>query len=311
MSGSRPVAITAIGHCGPGGGLPGWALRPALVEHPPLAALPGGAAAGLAVGVDLKRWLHRKKDRKLLSRAAELALCAFGPVIEAWDGPRAELGLFVGVGREPPDDGESEAALAAAAADGRLDIGALAGRGRDLYPPLLPLKTLPNLVLAHVSINHGVGGENNAITGAAGAGLRALVQAVRCVQAGRAPAAVAGAAESLVDLGAARDRLRLGAAGPPGEAACAVLLEPLDAARARGATVLAVVLDPACNPPATAVRGSDHHPFWGDLGVADGAVAAARAVAALREGVPGPVLVTAADPGLPPERLVVALPASC
>jgi hypothetical protein len=307
---AEPVALTAVGYCGPGGALSGGALGSALVAHAPLAALPGGALAGIADTATLRRWLVRKKDRKLLARAAELALCAFGPVVDAWPGPRESLGLFVGVGREPPDDGESEAALAASASEGRLDEAALALRGRDLYPPLLPLKTLPNLVLAHVSINFGIGGPNNAVTGAAGAGLRALVQAIVCVQEGRAPAAVAGAADSQVDLGSARDRLRLGASGPPGEAACAVLVEPLAAALARGAAVLAVVGAP-CNPPETIIRGADHHAALGDLGVADGAVAAVRAVLALGAGAPGPILVTAADPGLPAERLVVGLPAAC
>jgi hypothetical protein len=125
------------------------------------------------------------------------------------------------VGREPPDEGEAEPSMVAMHADGALDLGRLGTDGRALYPPLLPLRTLPNMILAHVSIQHGIRGENGTCAGGADAGRQALRAAMLAVREGRAPLALVGAAYSAVDLASARDRWREGAAEgcPPGEAA--------------------------------------------------------------------------------------------
>jgi hypothetical protein len=136
-----------------------------------------------------------------------------------FSGNPEDLGLFVAIGREPPDEGEAEASLAAMERDGALDLERLGGPGRALYPPLLPLRTLPNMVLAHVAIQHGIRGENGTWAGGPEAGRQALEAAIRAVAEGRAPEALAGAAYSATDLASARDRLRLGATDPPGEAA--------------------------------------------------------------------------------------------
>jgi hypothetical protein len=110
--------------------------------------------------------------------------------------------------------------------DGVLDPERFGGAGRALYPPLLPLRTLPNMVLAHVAIQHGIRGENGTYAGAAEAGAQALRAGLRIVAEGRAPYALVGAASSQVDLASARDRVRLGLDGPPGEAAIFVLIGP-------------------------------------------------------------------------------------
>ena len=273
------LAVTGIGLSSPLGADPAaaWAAldrgASGLSAHPPLAHLPDGRA-GIVAKPDFRRFLRRRKDAKLMTRATRLALAAAGAALGDWPGDRAALGLYLGVGREPPDDGDAEAALAAAAVGGVLDEARLAGRGRDLYPPLLPLKTLPNMALAHVSINLGIGGDNGAWAGGAEAGARALAEACWAITEGRAPAALAGGADSLVDLGSARDRLRMGAGGVPGEAAAVLLIEPLADARARGASVWAtlsiaeVPLAPA--PLRTA---------WGDCGAAEAAAVAALAAA--------------------------------
>ena len=238
------VAITGIGIASALGADPGAVAAAlatdtaGLTSHPPLSAL-ADDRAGVVVRPDFRRFLRRRKDAKLMTRAARLALAASGAALGDWSGDRSGLGLFLGVGREPPDDGESEPSLVAACRDGQLDAVLLAGRGRDLYPPLLPLRTLPNMGLAHVAINLGIGGENGAWAGGSEASGRALAEAFWSVVEGRCPAALAGGADSLIDLGSARDRLRQGQAGAPGEAAAMLLLEPLGAARARGAPILA------------------------------------------------------------------------
>lgn len=185
--------------------------------------------AGVVPGPDLTGWLTRKKDARLLARAARLALPAAGRALRNLPaGVAEETAIYVAVGREPPDDPEAEPSLLAMAVDGVLNRERLGGRGRELYPPLLPLRTLPNMVLAHVSIQHGLRGENGTFAGEAVAGLQAVRAACLAVDEGRAPFALAGAAFSGVDLASARDRLRLGQTAPPGEAAVFVLVGPGD-----------------------------------------------------------------------------------
>ena len=199
--------------------LPAGLRRVAALAHLP------DDRAGVVDGPDLGPWLKRRKDAKMLPRAAQLALPAAGAALGDWPGDREALGLYVAVGREPPDEGEAEAALAQMHRGGRLARDLIAA-GRAAYPPLLPLRTLPNMVLAHVAINLGIRGENAVYAGGADAGLCAWWEGVRAIREGRVPAALVGAAYSAVDLASARDRLRLGLVGPPGEGAIFALLLP-------------------------------------------------------------------------------------
>ena len=115
--------------------------------------------------VDDRPLLTRRRDRKLFSRAATLLLYAASNALAGWEGDREELGLFVGVRREPPDTGEAEAAILASASNKVLSTALLAEEGRQLYPPLQPLKTLPNMALAHVAIQLGIRGESGVVPG--------------------------------------------------------------------------------------------------------------------------------------------------
>jgi hypothetical protein len=284
------VVISGLGLLTPLGASPAqleatWAAgRSALAPSAELAALPCDLAARIE-RVDLKPWLLRRKDRKLMSRAAQLALPAAGQALADWPGDREELGLFVGVGREPPDTGDSEASLAASAREGRLCPEALATRGRELYPPLLPLLTLPNLVLSHISINLGIRGWNGTVAGEAAAGLGALVEGCYAVAEGRCPAALVGGADSLVDFGSARDRYRLGRAGPqraPAEGAVFFLLE-----REREAHRALARLEPVRRGSSSGPPRTEHHLRCGDLGAADGLLALALALVQGRWGEHG------------------------
>lgn len=286
MSGLAEVVVTRVGLLCPLGAEPAEVLvrlqagERAALPQPGLAALPDPRAA-VVPGPDLRPLLKRRKDARLLARPAELALAAATAALGAALEDRRDLGLFLGVGREPPDQGESEPALAASARDGLLDEALLAGPGRDLYPPLLPLRTLPNMALAHVSINLNIFGENGAWAGGIGAGWAALHSAWWAVAEGRASAALAGGADSLVDLGSARDRLRMGATGPPGEAAAILLLESRAAAEARGATALCrlTLLAPDAAEALRDQRAPPLRAAMGDLGAAEGPLLLALAVA--------------------------------
>lgn len=168
-------------------------------------------------------FLKRKKDFRLLPRAAVLALPAAGRALTGFVDDPEDLGLFVGVGREPPDEGEAEPSLCALANEGRLDLSQMP-QAQALYPPLLPLRTLPNMILAHVSIQYGVRGENGTFAGGAEAGQQALIEGIRAVEEGRCRFALVGAAHSNTDAASTRDRWRQGIHDPPGEGAIFALI---------------------------------------------------------------------------------------
>jgi 3-oxoacyl-[acyl-carrier-protein] synthase II len=201
--------------------------------------MPGTAASV----VDCVPLLRRKRDKKLLPRAAELGMVAAAAALG--DDRPPDIGMFLGVGREPPDDPEAtDAMLRASQRDRKFDIGLLATVGLPLYPPLTPLRTLPNLALAHVAIHLGFEGEAGTRAGEEAAGIAAIVEGWLAVAEGRADVVIAGGADSRIDPGSVRDLVRLGrlhATRGGGEGAAMLRLEPVERAQARGAAILAVI----------------------------------------------------------------------
>lgn len=243
--------------------------RSALVE-------PEDARGGLGIAVaevelDVRPYLRRRKDLKLLPRAAQLAIPAARDALG--DLPGERVGLFLGVGREPPEDA-TEAAIVASGVDGQLDAERLGRVGLPMYPPLASLRTLPNLVLAHVAIQLGLTGASATCAGRSSAGIAAIVRAAWAVHEGRCEVALAGGADSLTHAALARDEVRQGHDQGVGEAAAILRLESAEHAQRRGAQVLAWLTDarerigqsPACEIA--------HWGAVGRCGAADGALAA-------------------------------------
>jgi 3-oxoacyl-(acyl-carrier-protein) synthase len=298
MSEPINVVVTGVGFCTALGADPWAAMQRGEVgvaENEELLRLPHKTAA--VVGrVDLRPWLKRRKDRKLMARPAQLALSAAGQALTFWTEDTNDLGLYLGVGREPGDDGESEPALVAAQSGGRLDVQRVAGRCRDLYPPLLPLKTLPNMALAHVAIHLDVRGENGAWCGDAAAGLTALRAGIWSIREQRCTAALVVASDSWVSTGAVRDLLRMSGGAPippPGEAGVAILIESASSAAARGANVLGAVDTDMAD--ATEGHQGEHHAALGRCNAADGLLAVALSVV----GRASKRWVSAQEPGQP------------
>lgn len=306
MSTDRAVRVAGWGlQCALGSNVPMVAARllageVGLSPDPLLARMPGPSVAGRVEGPNLRPWLLRRKDKKLMARPSQLALVAFGEALGDHVVDRAALALHVGVGREPPDQGQAQAALVAAAGPDGLDEVRLAGPGRDLYPPLLPLQTLPNMALAHVSIHLGVHGENGAWAGGPAAGLVAVSEALHDLTEGRADWALAGAADSTVDRGSQRDRLRMGATSAPGEAGAALLLS-----RDTGFARLRLLTSEEASGASASLAPARQ---IGDCGAASGMVDLVLAVhRAVATGQPQRVAV--ADPGQSPIAFeVVATP---
>ena len=294
MADTSQVVITSLGFCTPLGNVPVSALargESAVAEQDTLSGLPHRTAA-VVDKIDLRDALKRRKDRKLMARPSQLALASAAQALSNWSGSTDTLGLFVGVGREPGDDGESESALVAAQVDGRVSEAAVAGPCRDLYPPLLPLKTLPNMALAHVSIHLDIRGENGTWCGGPAAGLTALRAAMWALEAGRCSAALVVGADSWTSAGAVRDLLRESAGAmipPPGEAGVALVIERASDARRTPLGELGVAQQPG--PPSL----PRHHAALGDCKAADALLALALRVG----GGPGREQFVAAEAGQP------------
>ena len=291
MGEAPSVVITSLGFCTPLGTDPVTAVardESAVREQDALSGLLHQTAA-VVEKIDLRGVLKRRKDRKLMARPSQLALAAAAEALRSWPGSTNTLGLFVGVGREPGDDGESENALVAAQVDGRVSEAAVAGPCRDLYPPLLPLKTLPNMALARVNPSR-YSGENGTWCGGPAAGLTALRAAIWALEAGRCDAALVVGADSWTSAGAVRDLLRIADGAPiqpPGEAGVALLLER--AGETIGPSYAEVRLTQEHGP--VSVYG--HHRVLGDCKAADALLALGLRVG----GGPGRAQFVAAEEG--------------
>jgi 3-oxoacyl-[acyl-carrier-protein] synthase II len=238
-SGVRPVAVEGV-EDGPVVGAPATGFTPrAHVDAKSLRLMAPAVAFGVA--------------------AAQLAMtdAAMPPgAVEA-----SRLGAFVGSRGHSSDRLDLMTAVRRATVDGvfRLDVYGTAGL--PLVHPMWLLKGLANNVLYFVSLKYDAQGMNNNISmGGVGATM-AIGEAFQAVQRGYLDAAIAGGYDSGLDL----DRVEMFRVSPllsqnpdpatasrpfdgrrdgfvSGEGAGFLVLEPLDAARARGARIYGEVL---------------------------------------------------------------------
>ncbi|MCB9545035.1 MAG: hypothetical protein H6706_03990 [Myxococcales bacterium] len=275
------VAITGIGLVCPAGiglqaaldRLAQGPLVPARPDGPEGDAMPDPPILPVPAEFDPRPVLKRRKDRKLMARANELAVVAAHQAAAAAGllDALADAGLYLGVGREPGNLDDILPVLAHSETGGRFDGARLVAEGMGHMNPLSSLKTLPNMSVAHVAINLGILGPGQALTDDAAAGTRALLEAATAVAAGLVPWALAGGADSRVAFTDRSTARRLGQPGPLGEAAAVFVLEPAAAARARGAHILGYVGAAAPGTPAPS-----HH--LGDCGAGTDVAALALAL---------------------------------
>jgi len=202
------------------------------------------------------------KDARLVTRAEDADNMTYAP-------PR--FGCDLGAGLINPDLNELGLAANTAVVDGTFDIGLWGEHGMNNLTPLWLLKYLPNMLSCHVTIIHGCEGPSNAIVSGDVSGHLSIGEASRWIQRGAADVAVAGGGESKLNpMGLLRQTLlkRLctdrnddpaGACRPfdadhggtvAGEGGAVVILEELDSAVERGATIYAEVVGfgGACDP---------------------------------------------------------------
>jgi 3-oxoacyl-[acyl-carrier-protein] synthase II len=197
-------------------------------------------------------------DRKTSRRTARFSQFAIAAARQAWQ----QAGL-----EESPPLPERTGVIVGNGGGG-LDLTELAvetrlREGSSRVDPLWYAKALPNMAAANVTMQLDARGYVNTVTTACAAGTQAIGDALEVIRRGQADVMVAGGAESAIcatgvagfatmralttrryedPAHASRpfDRDRDGFA--PGEGAGLLVLESLDHARARGATVLAEVL---------------------------------------------------------------------
>jgi 3-oxoacyl-[acyl-carrier-protein] synthase II len=210
----------------------------------------------------------QRKALKIMSRAMRFAVGAAGLAVRDSgldlaheEGER--VGVVMGTGLVPVDLPELAPALVEACDDhGRLLPDRLGRQGAGAVFPLWILKYLPNMVAAHISLAVNARGPNSTITTACSAGTQAVGEGFRLIARGDADVVLAGGADSRIDPLLLLAYTALGAlspaARPPaevsrpfdrqrdgfvlGEGAGVLILEELERAKRRGATVYAEVL---------------------------------------------------------------------
>ena len=210
----------------------------------------------------------QRKGMKIMSRAMRFAVGAAGLsirdsglVLDKED--PARLGVVMGTGLVPVDLPELTPALMDSCdSDGRLQTKRLGQQGAGALFPLWILKYLPNMFAAHISLAFNAQGPNNTIVTACAAGTQAVGEAFRLIARDDADIVFAGGADSRIDplmilaytaLGALSqsDRPAVEVSRPfdgrrdgfvMGEGAGVLLLEELEHAKKRGATIYAEVL---------------------------------------------------------------------
>ena len=154
------------------------------------------------------------------------------------------------------------------------------GRGR-VHPLTIP-KTMSNAGASHIAMDTGMSGPTYTVSTACSSANHAIGQAFRLVRDGEADAAMTGGSEAMFSSGMLKAWEAMRVIAPDtcrpfskdrrgmilGEGGAMMLLEPMDAARARGAKIFAEICgfgmtadahhltQPAVHGPARAMRGA-------------------------------------------------------
>jgi len=154
------------------------------------------------------------------------------------------------------------------------------GRGR-VHPLTIP-KTMSNAGASHIAMDLGMSGPTYTVSTACSSANHAIGQAFRLVRDGEADAAMTGGSEAMFSIGMLKAWEAMRVIAPDtcrpfskdrrgmilGEGGAMMVLEPMDAARARGAKIFAEICgfgmtadahhltQPAVHGPARAMRGA-------------------------------------------------------
>jgi 3-oxoacyl-[acyl-carrier-protein] synthase II len=228
-------------------------------------------------GEDPQTWAKRGRHARFAAGAAHQAMTDSGILDSLTDPTR--MGVYFGAGEGNQDFFNFTQMVAVAAKDdGSFDLDAFMKKGLEILDPELELEQEPSMPSAHVAGMFDIQGPNLNCLTACAASSQAVGEATELIRAGRVDAMVAGGAHSMIHpfgltgfslltalstnndnpTGASRpfDRLRDGFV--LGEGSSVVILEELEHAKRRGATIYGEVLGYGCT--ADAYRITDIHP---------------------------------------------------
>jgi 3-oxoacyl-[acyl-carrier-protein] synthase II len=252
-----------------------------LVNLPPLAGRVefGGECRDFAGEIDdfgeLEKDLKKsiRKALKMMCRESMMAVAAaqsaiadggFGPGAPPMDPDRSGVVFGSDYMLSPPDD-LLAGMLKCGVGAGRFDYSKWGGAGLKEMNPLWMLSYLPNMPASHIAIFNDLRGPNNSLTMRESSGLLAIREAVQTIERGHADWMIAGATgtriHSFKTLHALQTEQLANAELPPaeasrpfdadrtgmvvGEGAGAIVIEELESARARGATIYGEIVGTA------------------------------------------------------------------
>ena len=225
----------------------------------------------------------QRKSVKIMGRAARFGVAAAALAVRdsGVDMDRADperVGVVMGTGLVPIELPEiAPMVLGACDENGKVCPERLGKLGSQALFPLWLLKYLPNMTAAHISLAHNAQGPNNTIVTACAAGTQAVGEGFRLIARDDADIVLAGGADSRLDPMLLIAYSALGALSPAkrraeevsrpfdqdrdgfvlGEGAGVLLLEELEHAKKRGATIYAEVLGLGSSFDAYAVTKPD------------------------------------------------------
>jgi 3-oxoacyl-[acyl-carrier-protein] synthase II len=271
----RRVAITGIGLCTPLGigTETTWA---GLVEgRSAVGPIRGYDATSLQTqigaeveGLEARDYVANRRSLRTMTRHDIYAMAAAKGAIdssglELGEDPEGRNALFTAGDKQVSDpDYFAESSVAARDADGKADIRRFGELAYSSVHPLFYLEGIQGASLFYISEQWGLRGANTYFSGTAEAGLLAVARGYRAVRRGEAEVALCGASDAPIfwwhmaawdsfGVLTTRNELGPGACAPydadrdgtvMGEGGAFLLLEDLDAARARGATIYAEIV---------------------------------------------------------------------
>ncbi|MCA9193352.1 MAG: beta-ketoacyl-[acyl-carrier-protein] synthase family protein [Planctomycetales bacterium] len=228
------------------------------------------------IGESPQVWEKRGRHARFAAGAAHQALHDSGVLASISD--RSRIGVYFGAGEGNQDFANFTQMLAAATENEEFDLAAFVSKGRRIVDPELELEQEPSMPSAHVASLFDIQGPNINCLTACAASSQAVGEATEFIRRGEVDAMVAGGAHSMIHpfgltgfslltalstnndhpQGASRpfDRLRDGFV--LGEGSSVVILEELEHAKRRGATIYGEVLGYGCT--SDAYRITDIHP---------------------------------------------------
>ena len=206
-------------------------------------------------GEPAEKWENRGRHTKFAVGAAKQAMADSG-VADAIQDP-TRFGVYLGSGEGNQDFTTFSQMMAAALADGEYDEAKFVARGLELLNPVAELEQEPNMPAAHLATILNAQGPNFNCLTACAASSQAVGEATEIIRRGDADVMLAGGTHSMIHpfgvtgfnlltalsesndepTKASRpfDRMRNGFV--LGEGSAMVILEELDAAKARGAQI--------------------------------------------------------------------------